>query len=292
MPLYPGISQLRRLLTRPLLWRGGGWRWWALLATAGAGQWVVAETKTTANYAYSNYLGSGYYLVDNQEVAVINMPFTADRHTDERYASRWRLPVSVGSYSFKFNAEEVKDTELPSDVATLTFVPGIEWIVPQSDRWQLEPYVDLGVGTNFNTHEEVLIYSVGISSLYQLFEGKPHEWVNRILYAGDYSFTSKGVNDFASFQTGVEWFLMDGLRWRQRNNFLTTYAMTFWHFNSVQLTSTEFNAVKLRNNFEVGLTWGAEDSPDDHWYTITRFGLGYRFGDNLESWRLFLSRPL
>lgn len=292
MPPYPRVALLRRMTCEPWSWRMYLWRLWVVVVMACPVHTAMADTNTTANYAYSNYLGSGYYLVENQEVAVINFPITKKRHTEEGYASRWRLPVSVGSYSFKFDADEVGDTELPSDVATLTFVPGIEWIVPRSDRWHLEPYVDLGVGTNFNTHEEVLIYSVGISSFYTLLEGRPHEWVNRILYAGDYSFTTKGVNDFASFQTGVEWYLLDGLRWRQRRNFLTTYAMTFWHFNSVQLTSAEFNAVKLRNNFEVGLSWGAEETPADHWYTITRFGLGYRFGDGLESWRLFISRPL
>lgn len=251
-----------------------------------------AQNQTPTNYAYANYLGSGYYLVDNQEVAILNIPIKRDREQRGQYASRWRLPVSVGSYSFKFNAEEVKDTELPSDVSTATFVPGIEWIVPLTDSWHLEPYVDLGIGTNFTTHEEVLIYSVGISSFYRLVEGRKHEWVNRVIYAGDYSFTTKHVTDFASFQTGVDWRLVDRIRLRERNHFVTAYTMAFWHFNSVELTSSEFSAVRLRNSFEVGLTWGAEELPNSPWFDITRVGLGYRFGDGLESWRIFFSRPI
>lgn len=257
------------------------------------GSAVAADREPASiNYAYANYLGSGYYLVDNQEVAILNLPFSRDRDSDGPYASRWRLPVSIGTYSFQFDPGEVEDTRLPSDVSSMTFVPGIEWTIPLSDRWHLEPYVDLGLGTNFTTHQEKLIYSVGVTSVYQLLEGRPHQWINRLLYAGDYSFTSKSVNDFASFQTGVDWRVLDNLHWRQRNNYFTTYAMAFWHFNSVKLSTSEFNAVTLRNSFEVGITWGAEELPDSRWFDITRFGIGYRFGDDLESWRIFFSKPI
>lgn len=273
----------------------GRWRVEVILAVA-ITLWaptLAAREGATANYVYANYLGSGYYTVANQEVAIIKMPFSLQRHSDGPYASRWRLPVSIGSYSFKFDPQDVGNTRLPRDVATLTFVPGIEWTIPLSDLWHLEPYIDLGVGTSFSNHENVMIYSVGISSFYELGDSRQYEWVNRILYAGDYGFSSKPSTNYATLQTGIDWRLPVDFAGGSRRYFVTLYSMAFWHFNQVELVSHSLNAVTLRNSFEVGLTLGARNAGDSSaWFDLNRFGLGYRFGDGLRSVRIFFSEPI
>ena len=250
------------------------------------------EEQPVTNYVYANYLGSGYYAVEDQEVAILTIPFSRERDSGGRYASRWRLPVSLGSYSFKLNAEDLGDVDLPSDVSTLTFVPGIEWIIPLGEQWHLEPYVDLGIGTNFSTYEEVLIYSTGISSFYQFGDRDQYEWVNRIFYAGDYSFSTKQTTNFATLQSGLDWRLPGNRVRGEHRYFATVYTMVFWHFNKVELASGALSAVTLRNSFEVGFTLGRERDAKKKWFNIERLGFGYRFGDGLESWRIFFSTPI
>lgn len=250
------------------------------------------EEPPATNYVYANYLGSGYYSVGDSQVAIVTVPFSRKRETSGPYASNWRLPVSVGSYSFKFDPEDVRDIDLPRDVGTLTFVPGIEWIIPLSDQWHLEPYVDFGVGTNFNSSEDVLIYSIGLSSFYRFGNRDQYEWVNRIYYAGDYSFTTESTTNFATLQSGLDWRVPGNLVRGEKRYFATLYTMVFWHFNKVELAGGSLAAVTLRNNFEVGFTLGVEDGPGRSWFNINRLGFGYRFGDGLESWRIFFSVPI
>lgn len=252
---------------------------------------AVAETPVS-NYVYANYLGSGYYTVADQQVGIVNIPFSATREGSKPYASRWRLPVSIGSYSLKFDPENIDSTRLPQAVDTLTFIPGIEWIIPYDEHLHFEPYVDLGVGTNFSTREDVLIYSTGLSAFYKFGKGGRHEWVNRILYAGYRSFSTKQSNGYASLQSGVDWRLPGGFRIGNHDYYGTFYTMAFWHFDKVKLVSKGPDTVTLTNNFEVGLTLRTAQPFDLRWFNVDRIGLGYRFGDGLKAWRLIFSSPL
>lgn len=252
------------------------------------------RAKEPANYAFANYIGSGVYKSSDREVTVLNIPI---RYTPEQQSS-WpltlRLPLSVGFYDFDF--DEVSGGDLPGNADTLTFVPGVEWRIPLSEQLHIVPYVDLGLGHNFTSHESLWIYSIGISSHYAFADSRNREprhwWVNRLFYAG-YRGESTDVKDgFASLQSGLDWRTPLTLNLAGRRSFVTLYGLAQWHLNRIELFRPDQRTETLENNFEVGFTFQFEDPIKISIIELKQLGVGYRFGNGLNFWRLVFSQPI
>ncbi len=251
-----------------------------------------------ANYAFSNYIGNGIYRSSGQNVTVFNLPFdyippaqTALKAEDpEATTYFFRMPISFGFYNFDF--DDVIDGDVPNRADTFTFVPGIEWQLPVNERLLINPYIDLGFGTNFSSGEQVAIYSTGVSSQYSWGENNQHLWINRLLYAG-YRGLSVDVDDaYGAMQTGVDYRLPLSFNSLGRSSFVTAYGLAIWNFNRLEFTVPGGRAVGVNKNYEAGVTYGWVKPLEYGPIKLERLGIGYRFGDRLKVWRLSFNLPI
>jgi len=109
------------------------------------------------NFAFSNYLGTGFYTTSGHNVFVVQLPFehTIIEKTDSEAGWRLNLPITIGFINF--DNIEIDDIPNLNDVTTLTFVPGIEYQHPISPDWTIIPFFDYGFARDFNHTSNVLI---------------------------------------------------------------------------------------------------------------------------------------
>lgn len=249
------------------------------------------EHREPANYAFANYTGSGLYRASGQEVTVFNIPFSY-QPKDQKSTTliRWRLPVSIGFYNFDF--DEVGNGNLPDEAGTISFTPGIEWEVPITETLTFVPYMDLGVGHNFTSDENVLIYSAGVSSHYQFGSNNQHLWVNRVLYAGYKGLSVEVKDGYATLQTGVDLRVPFDFSILGHESYITVYGLAQWHFINLEFIVPEQQSTVVENSFEVGMTLGAVKPLDFKLFNLERVGLGYRTGGGLKVWRVTFELPI
>ena len=257
--------------------------------------WIIgvnaADTAVDpANYAFSNYIGNGIYSAANQDVTVFNMPFSYTPEQDSETAYTVRLPISLGFYDFDF--DDIGSGDLPDNMATVSLVPGVEWSIPINERLRFVPYIDLGWAKNSTTGNDVIVYSSGLSGIYQFGQNHQHLWVNRIFYAGYKGLSSDVKDGFASIQSGVDWRMPWIFSLMGRPSFVSSYLLGQWYFNSLEFFQPEAQAVTVNNSIEVGLTLGLEKPIDFRLFDIDRIGIGYRYSNKVKVWRLTFNMPL
>jgi hypothetical protein len=257
--------------------------------------WVVGANAVDtdddpANYAFSNYIGNGIYSAAKQDVTVFNIPLEYTPEQDSETSYTIRLPVSLGFYNFDF--DDIGSGDLPDNMATISFVPGIEWRIPINDQLLFIPYVDLGWGKNTSTGNDVIIYSSGLSGGYLFGENHQHLWVNRIFYAGYKSLSSDVKDGFASIQSGVDWRLPWDFSIMGRSSFFSSYLLGQWYFNNLEFFQPDAQTVTVNNSVEVGVTLGLDKPIDFRLFDIDRIGIGYRYSNKVKVWRLTFNMPL
>ena len=118
--------------------------------------WAADEPEDTINYAYSSWIGSGFYKLEDRTVYLLRAPFSYTlREADtQNWGLEVLLPATIGFH----------DNE-DGNVGTLTFVPGLRFNYPVLDNWWLKPFGQFGFGKDFSGSDIAWIYGAGIKSL-------------------------------------------------------------------------------------------------------------------------------
>jgi len=116
------------------------------------------ESVDVINYAYSSWIGSGFYKVDDRTVYLLRGPFsyTLREADSENWGLALLFPATIGFHDFS-NGED--------NQATFTFVPGVQLDFPVLENWWLKPFGQFGFGKDFSGSDIAWIYGVGIKSL-------------------------------------------------------------------------------------------------------------------------------
>ena len=255
---------------------------------------TLADEAEPVHYAYANYLGSGIYRTTGQNASLISIPFSYDFDGVGKTTYGLRLPVSVGFFDF-----DLPDLELPDEVGTITFTPGIAINHQYTENWLFESYFDAGYGRNLTTNRGVKISSAGFSALYHF--GSPDYdsiWSNRIYYAR-YDGNGYDAKDaYAAVHLGIDTglplqYTILGYQFQPR-----VFATLFWYFTEVNFitpstkSADEDNNVTLTNSLEFGFTLKFSETIGYSWAGIARLGLSYRYSKNFSAFRLLFSFPI
>ena len=258
---------------------------------------VMAEDIEPVHFAYANYLGSGIYKTTEQNASLISMPFAYEFGQKEKTSFSLRLPISVGFFDFELT--DIPSLELPNEVGTVTFTPGVAFKYQYNSAWVIESYADLGYGRNLTTKKGVTISSAGISALYHFNLNEIDSiWASRVYYANYEGNGYDAVDSFAAMQTGIDsglplQYQILGYRFQPR-----MFATVFWYFNEVDFLMPRTRAfdtgknVTLTNSIELGVTLKFEKTIGYDWAGIERLGLSYRYSKGFNAFRLLFTFPI
>jgi len=123
------------------------------------------------NYAFATQVGSGIYAIAGRTLQVYRLPLSYAFRDSEDQRAGWRLtfPMTFGFYSF--DQEDVPNSGLSENVATLSLVPGVEILVPVSAHWVLKPFAEAGYVWDRGGDADAAIYSAGLRSRFDFTGG-------------------------------------------------------------------------------------------------------------------------
>lgn len=260
---------------------------------------ILAEEQVVrdpANYAFANYLGSGIYKTAEQQVTVFKIPlsYSVDRSPERPF--RIRLPVTVGFFDFK--PTTVDDIEIPGEVGTFSFIPGIERDYFFQNKttayvqWILTPYIDLGWSKNFSNNKDVLIYSAGLTAnrFFQGF-GQQHLWSNKLWYAGFRALDEDDKDDFATLQSGVDLTMPWQLSAAVTDLRMTLYSSLAIYIKPIRFEEQSGEVERVHNSIELGFTFKSATLGERYLFSMEQLGLGMRYGEGIKLIRLVFGSP-
>ena len=250
---------------------------------------LSGDEQNLVNFAFATQLGSGVYSVSGRTLQIYRLPFRYDMKSDgdSDVGVALTLPVTLGFFDFEL--QDVANGDIPADVDALSFVPGVVLTFEVAPGWFLEPYAEAGISKARDVEADSTVYSGGLVSLYE-FGGQGFDWQlrNDLGFAGVDLRGAEDSDHFTRFQTVLT--ARRPVSRGSRIDFLA-YALNDYYLDQPDgpVDSAERRAGSLQ--YEIGITLGTPEARRIWSIPLPRVGIGYRFGSNLDAWRIVFGTP-
>jgi hypothetical protein len=241
------------------------------------------------HWAYAPAFGTGAYRVGDEENFVITFKPKIKVRSEEKHriGINLRLPISVGLQTI--DPDEFFSQDIPENITTGSFVPGVELNVPIKKRWKLRPYAHVGGGTSFSLDQSALIYYAGLDSRYA-FEWGPASLglINGLQWAG-YTPDTGDSNWYGRFLFGLEAdYPLGKYQFKGQQLLMRPHFLYYWYFNDLDFYRFLESPIQINYEVEFAMAVGTK-RPQKLWLlTMDRIGIGYRLGGNFQGVRIFL----
>ena len=242
------------------------------------------------NFAFSNYLGSGFYASGERTVFILKVPLETTLVPMTSNDPGWviKYPVSIGVTNF----EEIVNGTVPEldDVGTVSIVPGIEYHYPVMNNWKLVPFFDLGIARDYNNNDNVRVLGTGAMSYATFDFGRNRLTLgNRFLYADAMNLETTRRSHFSVFETGLDYNIPTDFTIHGSYIDFSLYYINYFYLQDLVILEVLDNPISLQNKNELGFTVSL---PDYAWLPDSaRLGLGVQFTSETRLYRLLFGMP-
>ena len=252
----------------------------------------TSEVELT-NFAFANYLGSGFYSSGNTKLFLFRVPFSSDltEVTREKAGLRLNYPIALGvGIIDDRDFPEIGDIIDLNNFVTLSVMPGLEYIMPMTDIWSLAPFIDLGIAQDFANETTVGIGGIGAKSFVSLeFDHSRLTIANRLVFAEQENLDSGANSNFASFETGLEYIVPTNYSINGSLISFSVYFINYYYLDNLKLGGPVENRISLENKNEIGLTFTL---PKHDWLPDnSQLGLGVQVTKNTDLYRIVFGTP-
>ena len=251
-----------------------------------------AAEEQLVNYAFATQLGSGVYDVSGRTLQIYRLPFahTLLPPSTDRTGVRLTLPLTLGLVDFE--PDDVLDTGLPESLDTVSFVPGIELDFQLSPHWHLLPFAEFGHSWELGEDADATVYSLGAHAAALWSD----EWIDvRFDIGATYTAVEPDAplrkDDMLLVEIGVEGRHALGLTVAGHPLDGGLYLLGQSFVERAEEPLNRAPAQADRYQFEIGVTLGTRSKVTVWRMPVPRLGIGYRFGKDLDVWRLVLGAP-
>jgi len=243
------------------------------------------------NFAHAAFLGSGIYVVDGRQLYIIRAPmaFTLRRLEGNSFGLKLSATPTFGFFDLKFS--DIGDFQLPSSLSTLSLLLGVEFQVPVLANWQLDPFVRAGPAWEFAQGTTTWIFGVGVDSRAEFPAGPSRVLLwNTMFWAGNRESDLSERDDFARFDTQIEWLFPVGWRLHKRKTEIGPYVRSEIYFDALVIAPPAGEPLVIHHRYEVGVMWAAPEKHHGFWkIPYPKVGISYRFGNGASGVRLLLT---
>jgi hypothetical protein len=251
------------------------------------------EPADTINVAYANILGSGIYEIGGRKAYVLNMRFEFVLYEPENrdWSMNLLLPVTVGLLDVDW--DEFWGNGLDGDrLQTLGVTPGIEVDIPLTDHWTLKPFIQAGYVHDMKEDYDAWIYMGGLKSLLSYRLGEYTLGLGAGLVVAEQWPISRGENTgIGAVNLGLDIRRELNMQMRGQPLELSVFAIAAHYYNDLDLLSIEDSSFHIERTYEIGLTLGTAQPFRLLGMDWQRVGMGYMWGDGLESITFNLGFP-
>lgn len=269
---------------------------WAFAIVAvifGASASRAEDSEGVANYAYSVFVGTGKYSIEDRVIYVIRAPLAFDLDNfdlqpDRSIGARLLLPVAVGLTYFE-NLDEFPGLDIDA-LQTLSIVPGVELPITLNKHWQVIPFLQAGYGIDTRSDSRSFIWGVG-SRLHAEY-GEQSRWTigGEFLWAGNDPNKDDPTTRFSRWGMGLEY--------KIPTNLVVAGRYISWHIRAIQWYFTDavdfeepLLASSINRTTELGLSFGLSRPVPILGYNFSQLGVGYEWANDLSAIKFFTTFP-
>lgn len=214
-------------------------------------------TVAEPSYMFATILGSGVYSIDNGRITVLNVPFAMRLRKEgpDTDGIRLLLPVALGYGSL--DPDSSVQRWLPTDVSTLSFVPGLEYRKYVTDHLLVKPYAQFGAGYDFRQDVLSGLFVIGSRAIWDIVYTDP--WLIRAGVALHWAAeVQESKSSFGLFELGVD--CRHDIPLSIAGRQLNAGVFSRWrHFlNDWNISHTRQAPLRIENLYEIGLIVGWE----------------------------------
>lgn len=233
------------------------------------------EPEDIINYAFSSWIGSGFYSVGDRTVYLLRAPFSYTlRETDsENWGLELLFPATIGFHEFS----DGQDNE-----ETITFVPGVQFAYPVLENWWLKPFGQFGFGKDFSGSDIALIYGVGIKSLVT-FEIRNSEFDFGTAFTWAEQNQSGGGSDsgFSMIEIGFNYRWPTDITVLDRKSDLNLFFVYTQFVNDLNFERAQKDNKKIQRLYKFGTALSSKDKfPVFGLFDLRGGGVDVTFGDD------------
>jgi len=239
-------------------------------------------------------MGSGTYRIENRQISMLRIPFayTQRKLTEEQNGLKWHAPITLGYDSL--NYPDWLSRLVDDELATLTILPGVEFMYRVSENWVLKPFANLGGAYDFTREETILMGVLGLRALGTWVYADDSEFRvgSSARYAAEYQMQSSNQDAFTMVEAGVDYRRDIHLK-------LFSHDTNVGLYYYVQLFLPEWELGEAEDNFdtrlglihEIGASIGLQNPLKILGIPISRVRTGFKFGDNVRGWTIGTDFP-
>ncbi len=227
--------------------------------------------------------------VESRSFQIYRIPLSYSvRDVEDRpWGLRITFPVSLSSSRI----EAFTDVdEFVANLEAAAVIPGVEFVVPVSERWQVKPFAEVGVGRADSGSGTEVLYAAGIRTR---GDYRPGRFALTLGGAAAYKkpSTSRAEYDaYSRIEAGVDAQLPLGFSLGSRTASGGVYGIVR-RFSDLELAGLGQEPIVLHDQYEVGLSFSTDPMLSLWKIKLPWIAVGYQFGDVFTGVRLYFSFP-
>jgi hypothetical protein len=252
---------------------------------------LTLDEKRQFNWAFATEIGSGIYDISGRTLQVYQLPlsYTFRKPEGSRYGWRFTYPITFGFFSF--SPDDIIESGLSKNVATLSVVPGVELLMPVRDNWLLRPYAEAGRVWDRTGDVDAGIYSIGIRSRADFEAAAFHLTLGNGLISSLVDPNVRSGQDFmVMFETAFEAGHLFSSAGTSQADF-RPYVIIHLYYTDTDHPFPASGSTGIVSQYEVGITFGSRGPLKVWGIGVPRIGVGYLFGHDLGVVRIVFGTP-
>jgi hypothetical protein len=269
--------------------------WAGAIGPACADAQLTQSEERQFNVAFATEIGSGIYTVSGRTLQVYRLPLAytfrkGEEGEESRRGWRFNFPVTFGFYSL--DPQDIADTGLRENIATISLVPGVEFLLPVARNWLLKPYAEAGHVWEREGAADAWVYAGGIRSRADFAAGRFDLVLgNGLTYALVDPAGDAGQDSLCVLETAFAAHHPLGREGRAARSDYAMYFVQHLYFREPGQPLDTGTGDRVVDEYEIGVTFGPRD-PVRLWrIPVPRIGVGFLFGQELSAFRLVFGTP-
>jgi hypothetical protein len=236
--------------------------------------WAADGPEDTINYAYSSWIGSGFYKIGDRTVYLLRGPFsyTLREADSKKWGLELLLPATIGFHDYS----DGQDNQ-----ATITFVPGAQFAYPVLENWWLKPFGQFGFGKDLSGSDIAWIYGAGIKSL-ATFDLKSSEldFGSAFTWAGQNQSGGGSDSGFSMIDIGLNSRWPTNITVLDRKSDLNLFFVYTQFVNDLDFERAKKDNKNIQRLYKFGIALSSEEKyPILGLFDLRGGGLDVTFGD-------------
>jgi hypothetical protein len=234
-------------------------------------------------------LGLGDTGESDGRVYDVRMPFgyTLIPPEDRPWGLRLRLIIYAGIYDFL--SDDIVDFNLRFQ--SLAATPGVEFLVPLGRTWMLKPFTEVGYARDFENALDFGVWSVGMRTLATWYAGNVElRFGTEVTYLSTFTSDLVLTDDYGQIEVGLDAGFPLGFKISGNTAYLSTYGIRRQYIDAF-ISRPEGTPLVIKYHNEIGIAFGTRPRIKLWFITLPRIGIGYRWGPNVDGFRISFGFP-